>query len=250
MNATTAVVACLLGYLCGSISSARLVRWVFAPTSDLSPLNVSFPGSEFTLESDAVSATMIRMRMGTRYGILTAVLDMLKVAIPTMVLRLWQPVHPTFLIVATLGLVGHTWPVYHGFKGGRGESAILGGLLVIDGFGIVVTNLVGWGAGIAAGDLLIVRWGWLPLLIPWFWIRTGDPLFVAYAASINVFYWVAMLPELRQYIETLGKGPMPSSEDMSREWGMGATVGRVVDRYSLSSLLRGLRRGGEDQSGQ
>jgi glycerol-3-phosphate acyltransferase PlsY len=193
---------------------------------------------------------MIRMRMGTQYGILTAVLDMVKVAIPTLALRVWQPAHPTFLVVAALGVVGHAWPAYHGFSGGRGESAIMGGLLVIDGVGLLATNILGWVLGIAAGDLLIVRWGWLLLLIPWFWVRTGDPLFVAYAASINVFYWVAMLPELRQYIKTLGQKSMPSNEEMSREWGMGGTVGQVVDRYSLPSLLKRLRRGGEDQSGQ
>ncbi len=33
------------------------------------------------------------------------------------------------------GMIGHDWPVFNGFKGGRGVSSVYGALLVIDWIG-------------------------------------------------------------------------------------------------------------------
>ena len=68
-------------------------------------------------------------------------------------------------------LAGHDWPLYHRFKGGRGESAIIGGMAVIDPLALVVTNVLGTFIGWLAGDVLVLRWSFLILLIPWFWLR-------------------------------------------------------------------------------
>jgi glycerol-3-phosphate acyltransferase PlsY len=65
---------------------------------------------------------------------------MLKVAIPTLIVRLWQPDEAYYLVLAGAGVVGHAWPVYHRFRGGRGESPILGGLLVIEALGLLLTT--------------------------------------------------------------------------------------------------------------
>jgi glycerol-3-phosphate acyltransferase PlsY len=211
------------------------------PQADISLIEAPIPNSDEVFVSDAVSATAVRMHVGARYGCLTAILDMLKVTVPTLLFRLWQPDTPYFLVVAVFGLVGHDWPLFFRFKGGRGESPILGGLIVIDWVGAVVTNLVGWPIGILSGELLVLRWAWLLLLIPWFWVRTQDPAYLAYIVSINAIYWYAMRPELKQYFELHGKGVDPSSEELAEMWGMGGRVGRAIDRYSLAALLR---RGG------
>jgi hypothetical protein len=58
-------------------------------------------------------------------------------------------------------------------------------------------------------------------------VGTQDPRFLGFAVFINVAYWVAMLPELRQYFARLGKNFMPSNEEMAQEWGMGAMIGRM-----------------------
>lgn len=49
-------------------------------------------------------------------------------------------------------------------------------------------------------DVLVAYMSGLWLMIPWLWFRTHDWAHLAYALAINVFFMVAMLPELRQYI--------------------------------------------------
>jgi hypothetical protein len=64
MNIVAVLLASIARYVCGSVSSTRLVSRLFAPETDVSPLNVSYTGSDLRLESDGVIATLIRMRTG------------------------------------------------------------------------------------------------------------------------------------------------------------------------------------------
>ena len=237
MNPAIALISAAVGYVFGSISFARVVARLVQPQADITLIEQPMPHSDEVFVSDAVSATAVRMHIGARYGCLTAILDMLKVAVPTFLFRLWQPDAPYFLFVAAFGVAGHDWPVFHRFKGGRGESPIVGGLLVIDWLGILVTTLIGWPIGVLSGNLLVLRWAWLLLLIPWFWIRTQDPYPLAYILSVNVMYWWAMRPELKQYFELQDKGVEPSAEELADLLGMGRRLGRIIDRYSFSALM-------------
>jgi acyl phosphate:glycerol-3-phosphate acyltransferase len=242
MELWTALLAGLIGYLCGSFSAARLVARYAAPGKELSLIRYPIPNTDIVFESDSVSASMVRIQVGTRYGCLTAILDILKVFLPALAFRLWQPDVPFFLIVAALGLVGHNWPLYHRFKGGRGESTILGGMLAIDPVGLVVTNLAGVLFGWLAGEVLVLRWSFLLLLIPWLWLHTGDPAYGAYAVFINLIYWWKMSPELAQFLKILKQGGLSTQEEVAGDLAMGMRLGRFMDRYSLPSLLkRGLR---------
>jgi glycerol-3-phosphate acyltransferase PlsY len=222
----------------GSISSARLVMRLVKPQSKVEAIALQFPGTDIVLQSDSVSATAIRMQLGTRYGCLTAILDMLKVAIPTLIVRLLQPDESYYLVVAALGVAGHAWPIYYRFHGGRGESTILGGLLVVDPIGLLITTVLGWIFGWMTGNLLVLRWGFLGVLIPWFWFRTHDIAPVLYMVFINIAYWIAMSPEIKQYFEFADQDEAPTQEELSQFWGMGGAIGRVLDRYSIPALFK------------
>ena len=78
-------------------------------------------------ESGSISATSVRLHLGARYGCLVAILDILKSLLPSLFFKLWQPDAPYYLITATLATIGHNYPLYHGFKGGRGLSTITEG---------------------------------------------------------------------------------------------------------------------------
>jgi glycerol-3-phosphate acyltransferase PlsY len=238
MNLAAVLLSASIGYLFGSISFARIIARLVEPQTDISVIEEPVPHSDEVFVSDSVSATAVRMHIGARYGCLTAILDMLKVAVPTLVFKLWQPDMPYFLFAAAFGVAGHDWPIFHRFKGGRGESPILGGLVIIDWVGIVVTTLFGWPIGILSGNLLVLRWAWLLLLIPWFWFRTQDPYHLAYIVSVNAMYWLAMRPELKQYFELRDKGVEPSSEELAGLLGMGGRLGRIIDSYSLAALSK------------
>jgi glycerol-3-phosphate acyltransferase PlsY len=167
---------------------------------------------------------------------------MAKVAVPTLIVRLLAPDEPYFLVVAAAGLIGHVLPIYHRFRGGRGESAIYGGLLVIDPLAVAGTTILGALLGVLVGNILVLRWGGMVLLIPWLWVATGDPWFVAYIVFVDIVYLVAMRGELGQYASMRGSGTDPTNEEIAIEFGMGRRLGRAIDRYApLPALARRLR---------
>jgi len=243
VDAWIAILAGIVGYLFGSLSFARIVaRWL-APGVDISMIRKPITNTDIIFESDSVSASVMRTNVGTRYGCLTAILDMLKVALPTLAFKIWQPETPYFLVVAVGGLVGHDWPLYHHFKGGRGESPIVGGVLVIDWLGLVIPNLAGILIGWLAGDILVLRWSWLILLIPWFWFRTHDPLYILFAVVCNLIYWGKTFPELKQFyqiLKALKKGTKRTQEQVAIDMAMGRRLGRFMDRYGVPRLINRL----------
>lgn len=241
MNPWMAVIAGLIGYLFGSISSARLVTGRVAPGTNISRVEEPIPNSDQKFIMESVSATNVRVQVGTRYGCLTAILDMLKVALPTLALRLLFPDQPYYLIAAAMGLLGHDYPIYYRFKGGRGESASYGGLLVIDPLGVVVTNIGGVFLGWLTGQLLVFRWAAFILFIPWMWFTTHDPWHLAYILFVNLVYWTSMRPELSQFFALLKTGSNPTQEEIDTFLGMGGKLGRLMDRYSLPGLIGRLR---------
>ena len=242
MNIGIALLAAAAGYLFGSISWARIITGLVAPGTDISMIRGPVPHTDEVFEFDSVSATTVRIHVGTRYGCLTAILDMLKVALPTLAFKLWLPDTPYFLLVAAMGVVGHDWPLFFKFKGGRGELPILGGLIVIDLIGLVVTNVLGFALGVLAGNILVLRWAGLVLLIPWMWLRFHDWAYVAYMAFVNVIYWIAMTPDLKQYFQFKDAAIDPTQEELAEFLGMGVRLGRLLDRYSLPALWSRLRR--------
>lgn len=202
-----ALLAAAVGYLVGSVSFGRVVARFAAPDEDLSRTEVDIPGSEEKVVLTSVSSTSIGARKGPKWGCLAGILDILKATIPTLVFRLWHPGEPYYLIVAVAVVAGHNWPVYYRFKGGRGISSILGGMLVVDWPGLIVTGV----AGNLLGQLLLKTpmAGFslsLPLLIPWFALVTRSWWHVGYGVAINVVYWIAVIPELRTYARLRREG--------------------------------------------
>jgi glycerol-3-phosphate acyltransferase PlsY len=183
------------------------------------------------------------LKLGRRFGILTGLLDMAKVAIPTLAFRAWAPDQPYFLVAAGAGLVGHDLPAFHGFRGGRGESPIYGAMFVIDPLAVVGTTFLGAAVGFALGNIVVLRFAGMVLLIPWLWLVTHDPWFLGYSVFVVVVFFLAMRPELGQYATMRSHGSDPSNEEIAVEYGMGARLGRALDRYGLlPALLRAVRR--------
>jgi glycerol-3-phosphate acyltransferase PlsY len=234
--------AALVGYLLGAISFARILAAWKSPGVDIGRQTEKIPDTDITFVMNTISATSVYTYVGKQYGCLTALLDMVKVALPTLVARTMFPAQSYDLVVATFGVLGHNWPVYHKFKGGRGESPIIGGLLVIDPLGLLVVNVVGAAFGIVLGSLLVMRWSGFLLLIPWEWYTTGDPARVVYVVLVLLMYVAALRSELRQYIRLKLDRTFFSQELVAGLLGMGKPLGRFMDRWSLFALLRKIRR--------
>lgn len=223
MNLMLPIGIAVVGYLYGSLSMARMVIRLFSSggTHD-GPTELRLEGSDKTLHLDSVSASSVSVRHGSRLGFMTFVLDVLKIFVPTFVLKLAFPDTYYFLIFAAAGMTGHVWPVYHGFKGGRGISAAYAGLLAIDPIGFLVCSLGGMMVG-----LLVVRDMWTAYcagvwaIIPWLWFRTHDPAYLAYALAVNIVYMLGMIPETRQWFRIRREDKWDDTTEVMQLSGMG-----------------------------
>lgn len=229
----------LLGYLMGAISFARLINYLVTKDKKIKPWVVSVPHTDEVFESDLVSATLVAKTLGPRYGCMTSIADMIKVALPALLVKLAFPEEPYYLAVALFGIIGHNYPVFYRFKGGRGESPLLGGLLVINWFGIIIVNVAASILGFITGSVLVIRWGGMVLMIFWYWYYFNNIYFVGYMVLANFFYWFSMRKDLARYNELkTKKGLKFTEEDVSDFIGMGKNMGRMIDRYSLYALLK------------
>jgi acyl phosphate:glycerol-3-phosphate acyltransferase len=234
------LVACaagLSGYLLGGISFARIVVRVKTGGA-VAPIELVTPDGQGRLRADAISASAVRLQLGPRYGILVGVLDILKAFAPTLVWRLAQPDQPYFLICAAATVFGHDWPVYYRFRGGNGQSVILGGMLAIDWVGALVTNGMALGLGMTVlRDGLIGDIGGIPLLIPWLWWQTdGDPAYLAYAVAVNIAFWVSFRGTLSGYLALKRAGHLPTAEHAVRMFRMDFPIMRSLSRRRYAEI--------------
>ena len=127
-----AVVCVLAGYLCGAIPFGLLV-------GRAKGVDVRAHGSR------NIGATNVGRVLGRGYGVLVFVLDLLKGLGPVMLTGLWLSAGTTnenavlqgasgalcWVAVAAACIIGHMFPVYLKFKGGKGVATSLGVLLGI-----------------------------------------------------------------------------------------------------------------------
>ncbi|WP_338973111.1 glycerol-3-phosphate 1-O-acyltransferase PlsY [Spiroplasma endosymbiont of Panorpa germanica] len=130
--------ASLLAYLIGSISfSIVFVR--FKTGGD-----VRRHGSN---NAGATNASRI---LGKKWGLFIVFLDLVKVVVAAFVaLGISAIPHPLFsktslFIPALFALIGHCYPIYYKFKGGKAVSCFIGLILVANGFYAVIFTIIWW----------------------------------------------------------------------------------------------------------
>ena len=230
----------LTGYLIGSVSFARLIYRLVKKSTDYEPLIEKMPGSDYVYESNLKSASWVGLKVGKKYGCLTSVLDMLKVGIPVLLIKLLFVAYPYYLLLAFFGVVGHNFPVYHRFNGGRGESPIIGSILVIDWLGFIVSNLASSVLGFLAGSVILMQTGWKIIIIFWFWLVRNDYYSVVFMIAINLLFAYSMRKEIKMFIELKSRkdGTKMKEEDYSEGAMMGRKIGRMVDNYNLFAVWK------------
>jgi glycerol-3-phosphate acyltransferase PlsY len=228
-----ALLAAVVGYLLGSISFARIIMKLVAPEEDLTGMTLDAGGTE-TVRVETVGGTAISVKLGAKYGMVTALLDILKVVFPTLAFKLLYPGMPYYLISATMGLAGHNWPLYYRFKGGRGLSPMVGGFLVVDWIGTLVTAVVGMFLGLVVFRNVVLSFLLGPwLMIPWLWYRTRDPWHVAYAVLTNLLFVAAMIPDIRAARDRVRRGVQDDIWGSPEATPMGEGIKKMADRLGL-----------------
>ena len=125
MTALIAAALVLGAYLAGSIPTGYLVGKHYG-------VNVRTQGS------GNIGATNVARTVGKRVGVMVLLFDALKGAVPLLLWRFgplasWADASPyLFTAFAVAPIVGHCFPVWLGFRGGKGVATALGVLLVAD----------------------------------------------------------------------------------------------------------------------
>ncbi len=109
-----------LAYLIGSLSTA-IITCKIMDIEDPRKTGSHNPG-----------ATNVLRHGGKKAAIITLIGDMLKGLIPVLIVTQFQADTSTIAIVGMFALLGHIFPVYYGFKGGKGVATYFGVILGIN----------------------------------------------------------------------------------------------------------------------
>lgn len=94
------------------------------------------------LGSGNVGATNVARVMGKERGLLTLIADVGKGFIPVFVADWLGFSHTTVALVAVLAFLGHLYPVFLKFQGGKGVATALGALLALAPLATVILMVV------------------------------------------------------------------------------------------------------------
>lgn len=128
------LLAVLAGYLIGSLSFAVIVSRVMG-LSDPRTFGSKNPGATNVLRSGSKAA-----------AILTLLLDAAKGCLPVLLVKWYGPAYGlgdgTLALVGLAAFLGHVFPVFFRFAGGKGVATALGVLLGFSGWLGLVTALI------------------------------------------------------------------------------------------------------------
>lgn len=161
----------LLGYLLGSLSSAVLVSRM---------LGLADPR---TTGSRNPGATNVLRIGGKRAAILTLAGDVLKGVVAVVIARFVTNDPTVLALTALAAFIGHLYPVFFGFRGGKGVATALGvwlALVPIIGALLLVTWLV---------TALVFRYSSLAALVA----ALAAPLYVLWLAPLMVYLAIAIV---------------------------------------------------------
>lgn len=133
----------LFGYLLGSIPTGLILTTLF------SKIDPRMSGSK------NIGATNIYRTAGRTLGVLTLLGDVIKGALPVSI-ALWSGLSNVWIAVAGLSpVVGHIFPIFLGFKGGKGVATALGVYCIISPVAVFIEFLVFSG--------IVWKWGYVAL---------------------------------------------------------------------------------------
>jgi glycerol-3-phosphate acyltransferase PlsY len=162
------ILALVLAYLLGSIPVGYLlVRYWFAPGRDIREVG-----------SGATGATNVSRLAGFKGAVLTYVFDVVKGVLAVLIAGWLSQFNLWWMGAAGIvAILGHIFPVWIGFRGGKGVATGVGVYLVLSPFAVLcalgvwavtvyLKRYVSLGSIIATGSLPIWIWLWDRKILP------------------------------------------------------------------------------------
>jgi glycerol-3-phosphate acyltransferase PlsY len=168
------IAAIIIGYLLGSIPFAYITARI---TKGIDIRQVG---------SGNVGALNVYRQVGPAFGLTVLATDFIKGILAIYIAR-WLGLDLVWTCVAGFAaVVGHNWPVFLGFRGGRGAVTIMGVILPLIpiqfaiGFGIAVVVIV-ITSNIRLG---MIGLAFIPLIA---WLFDKDPILIFYPLALFLF---------------------------------------------------------------
>ncbi len=177
-----------LGYLLGSIPTAyiagRLVK-----------------GKDIRQMGDGnMGAQNAFRRLSVRAGLAVGVIDAIKGVLAILIAYAASISQLSILMVGTAAVIGHNWPIFLGFRGGRGESTTIGVLSVLTTLPMLIVGSLAIAVLIKTRNVIkasIALFAPLPLLCWWLAV---PGLLVAYSIWLPCLVGFTHLLRTRQRI--------------------------------------------------
>jgi acyl phosphate:glycerol-3-phosphate acyltransferase len=158
----------LFGYLLGSVPTGLILTKLF---SKVDPRKIG---------SKNIGATNIFRTAGKALGILTLVGDLLKGAAPVVIAIQWGESDLWIAISGLSPFLGHIFPIFLGFKGGKGVATALGVYMVISPIAVLIEFLIFAG----------IVWRWRFISLGSITCATTIPILIAYFRSDSQAYFI------------------------------------------------------------
>jgi glycerol-3-phosphate acyltransferase PlsY len=158
----------LFGYLLGSVPTGLLLTKLF---SKIDPRKTG---------SKNIGATNIFRTAGKSLGMATLIGDLLKGTLPVFFAIQWGESDLWIAIAGLTPVLGHIFPIFLGFKGGKGVATALGVYLVISPIAVFIELL--FFAGIV--------WKWRFISLGSITCATTIPILIAYFRSDSQAYFI------------------------------------------------------------
>jgi glycerol-3-phosphate acyltransferase PlsY len=182
------ILGIIIGYLLGSIPTAYIVSRV------RKGIDIRDIGSR------NMGAANVMREIGTHEGVFVGLFDVAKGAGAVLVAQALNVSELWVFGAGFAALVGHNFPVFAGFRGGRGSAAIVGIFLVLAPKAMLVTLAVVAIPFFTTRKFMaamLIGFGLLPLFA---WLFEGSLSLVRYALAIDLFMLIRNLPDLKQVL--------------------------------------------------
>ena len=182
------IISCIVAYLIGSIPFGFLV-------ARLRGINIREVGS------GNIGATNIARNLGWKLGAVVGVLDFFKSFVPALIANLLFVESGYVLLVSIMPIVGHIFPIWLNFRGGKGVASIFGLLGAYFGLPTFLGFLVAWVLVVKQVRLMSLVNLVVALLIPVaFWLKYAHLAFILFGVLLGSIIWVTHRANIKRLL--------------------------------------------------
>jgi glycerol-3-phosphate acyltransferase PlsY len=148
-----------------------------------------------TIGSKSATSSNLSRALGWRWGAVSALLDILKGVIPVLLAQRYL-IGYDLILVSLLPTIGHIFPVFLDFKGGKGAATFFGATIVLVGYKFFLLSFLIWIVALFLFKItsltnLIFVWSLVILLffnLPFFYFIYGllGALIITFALRENI----------------------------------------------------------------